>query len=187
VGGVKCYLEEPDCLVGKDTRGCPFCGVDHALRLHGWYWRWMLLPDPEKPRRIPVRRLYCPHARRTVSLLPDFCLPRRQHGPAILALFLKVFLAGAGLLQALRTVRRAAPCHAVAQSLRDGFLKRADKIRAYLAQRHRRAIEVPQQIPKDRRRPAELFFGLVAGFKNPDAAFVFHTVPFHQSFGEGLA
>jgi hypothetical protein len=75
----------------------------------------------------------------------------------------------------------------VAQSLRDGFVKRAVKIRAYLAQRHRRAIEAPQQIPKDRRRPAELFFGLVAGFESPDAAFVFHTVPFHEGFGEGLA
>jgi hypothetical protein len=75
----------------------------------------------------------------------------------------------------------------VAQSLRDGFLKRADKIRAYLAQQHRRAIEAPEQIPKDHRRPAELFFGLVAGSERPDVAFVFHTVPFHQGFADGLA
>lgn len=184
-GGVKCYLEDPDCLVIEDSRGCPFCADGHALRLHGWYWRWALFPDPEKPQKLPLRRLYCPHARRTVSLLPDFCMPRRQHGPAILALFLKMFLAGTGPLQALRRVRRAAPCHSVAQSLRDGFIKRAVKIRAYLAQRQRRAIEAPEHIPKDRRRAGELFCGLVAGFKNPDAAFIFHTVPFHQGFADG--
>jgi len=32
-----------------------------------------------------------------------------------------------------------------------------------------------------------LFFGLVAGFKNPQAAFIFHTVTFHEAFGDGLA
>jgi len=186
-GGVKCYLEAPGCLVGKDTRECPFCTVGHALRLHGWYWRWALLPDPEPPRRIPVRRLYCPYARRTVSLLPDFCMPRRQHGPAILGLFLQVFLAGTGLLEALRKVRQDVHCHSVAQLLRNGFLKRTVKIRAYLAQRHRRVIEPPQQIPKDRWDVAELFFGLVAGFKSPDAAFISHTIPFHQGFADSLA
>jgi hypothetical protein len=186
-GGVKDYLKDPDRLISEETRRCPFCAGGHALRRHGWYWRWALFPDPEAPRKIPVRRLYCPRVRRTVSLLPDFCIPRRQHGPAILALFLKFLLAGAGLLQALRQVRQEAPCHAVAQSLRDGFGRRAVHIRAYLAQRHRRVIEPPEKVPKDRRRLAELFFGLVAGFKRPEAAFIFHTVSFHRAFAEGLA
>jgi hypothetical protein len=186
-GGVKRYLEDPDCLVSKETRKCPFCADGHALRLHGWYQRWALFPDPERSQKLPVRRLYCPRVRRTVSLLPEFCTPRRQHGPAILALFLKFFLAGACLLEALRNVRREAPCHAVAQSLRDGFLGRSVQIHAYLAQRHRRVVEPPGEVHKDRRRLAELFFGLVAGFKNPQAAFIFHTVTFHEAFGDGLA
>ncbi|HLF81943.1 MAG TPA: DUF6431 domain-containing protein [Anaerolineales bacterium] len=173
--------------MSEETRKCPFCSDGHALRLHGWYRRWALLPDPEPARNIWVRRLYCPHARRTVSLLPDFCLPRRQHGPAILALFLKLFLAGRCLLEALRSVRLEAPCHAVAQSLRDGFLAREVQIRAYLAQRRHRAVEPAEPIRQDRRRLAELFFGLIAGFASPPVAFVFHSVKFHDAFGAALA
>jgi hypothetical protein len=186
-GGINRYLADPGCLVSGETRKCPFCDDGHALQLHGWYRRWALLPDPEPPRRLPVRRLYCPRARRTVSLLPDFCMPRRQHGPAILAMFLKLFLAGMCLLEALRSVRRQAPCHAVAQSLRDGFLAREVQIRAYLAQRDHRAVELTRPVAQDRRRLAELFFGLIAGFASPPVAFVFHTVKFHDAFGVALA
>ena len=186
-GGVKRYLEDPSCLVSKETRKCPFCADGHSLWLHGWYQRWAEFPDPERPQNLPVRRLYCPRVRRTVSLLPDFCTPRRQYGPAVLALFLKLFLAGACLLEALRNVRRDAPSHGVAQSLRDGFLGRAVQIRVYLARRRHRAVEPPEQIRKDRRRLAELFFGLAAGFETPQAAFIFHTVRFHEAFGHGLA
>ncbi len=186
-GGVKPYLENPGCLVNEQTRNCPFCATAHPLRLHGWYWRWALLPDPEGAHRIAVRRLYCPHVRRTVSLLPDFCIPRRQHGPAILAVFVQMLVAGLGLLAALRRVLAEAAWHAVAQSLRDGFLKRAVKIRAYLAQHHRRAIEPPKQIPEDRRRLAELFVGLVEGFDIPQTAFIFHGRRFHERFAEALA
>jgi len=186
-GGINRYLADPGCLVSPETRKCPFCGDGHALQLHGWYRRWALLPDPELPRRLAVRRLYCRHVRRTVSLLPDFCMPRRQHGPAILAMFLKLFLAGMCLLEAMRSVRRQAPCHAVAQSLRDGFLTREVQIRAYLARRHHRVVEPLKPVRQDRRRLAELFVGLVAGFKSPQAAFVFHTVAFHKAFGVALA
>jgi len=186
-GGINRYLADPGCLVSAETRKCPFCEDGHALRLHGWYRRWALLPDPEPSGPIWVRRLYCPHARGTVSLLPDFCIPRRQHGPAILALFLKLFLAGMCLRQALRSVRREAPGHAVAQSLRDGFLRRAVQIRAYLAQRRHRAVEITAPVAQDRRPMAELFCGLVAGFESPPAAFTFHNVKFHDAFGVALA
>jgi len=189
-GEVKDYLAQPDCLVNQETRKCPFCDQrdhDHALWLHAWYWRWALFPDPQEPYKLPIRRLYCPHVRRTVSLLPDFCIPRRQHGPAILAIFLQLLVAGKGLLHGLRKARANAPCHAVAQSLRDGFLRRAVNIRAYLARRHRRVIEPPDKVPKDRRHLAELYLGLVAGFNCPQAAFIFHNACFHQSFREPLA
>jgi hypothetical protein len=138
-------------------------------------------------QRIAVRRLYCPHAKRTVSLLPDFCIPRRQHGPAILALFLGLLVKGLALLKALRAVRAAAPCHALAQSLRDGFLKREAKIRVYLAGRRQRAAERPKDVPERCLTLGELFGGLTEGFGCPAAAFLSHTVDFHSQFADGLA
>ena len=186
-GGIKSYLEEPNCLVCDQTRECPFCADAHRLELHGWYERWALFPDPQQPVRLPIRRLYCPAAGQTVSLLPDFCLPRRQHGPAILGGFLKAVLDGADLLKALRHVRAETAWHSVAQSLRDGFLRRQVKIRAYAARLHRRVVELPEQVPRSQRTLAELFFGLVEGFKSPATAFVFHTPHFHERFADGLA
>jgi len=122
-----------------------------------------------------------------VSLLPDFCLPRRQHGPAILARFLEAFLQGFVLLEALRIVRKDAPSHSVAQSLREGFLKRASKIRAYLARVHPRAIEPPGHIPRKWQAMAALFFGLVEGFSSAESSFIFHGLSFHHRFKLGLA
>lgn len=185
--GIKGYLTDPGRVVNEDSRRCPFCRDGHALWLHGWYWRWVVLPDPERPQRVPIRRLVCAATGRTVSLLPAFCLPRRQHGPAVLARFLKFFLGGAGLLQALRQVRQDAPCHAVAQSLLGGFLKRAAKIRAYISQVRARALGPPADTPAAHREVAGLFANLTQGYTCIDTAFTFHACRFHQRFAEALA
>jgi hypothetical protein len=185
--GIKGYLADPGCLVNEQSRKCPFCAQVHRLWLYGWYWRWVVLPDPEPPQKIAVRRLYCPHARRTVSLLPDFCIPRRQAGPAVLALFLAIYLAGGGLLNALRKVRADARCHSMAQSLLRGFLKRAHALRAYLAGRRHRAVGPPPSVHPDRWLAAELFFGLVHSWPSAPAAFVFHGRCLHQRLNETLA
>lgn len=34
---------------------------------------------PSKVYRIPIRRLRCPRCRKTISILPDFLIPRYQH------------------------------------------------------------------------------------------------------------
>jgi len=87
--GVKSYLDNPRSLLTEENRRCPFCKNGHRLRRHGTYERQALFPDPEDPRSIPIQRLLCARKGKTVSLLPDFCLPRRQHGPSILGLFLQ--------------------------------------------------------------------------------------------------
>lgn len=120
-GGVNAYLLNPGALVTEQTRRCPFCADAHLLWLVGWYWRWVVLPTPEEPRKIPIRRLYCRHARRTVSLLPDFCIPRRQCGPGVLEFFLRAYVMGASLVRALRMARGEANWHSAAQSLLQGF------------------------------------------------------------------
>lgn len=183
-GGIKKYRSDPDCLVTPENRACPFCPTPHALRRHGTYTRQVLLPDPEPVETIPVFRLYCAPTGRTVSLLPDFCLPRRQHGPAILGHFLSAYVRGTPLLEALRGVREEAPSHGVAQSLRDGFLDRRAQFHAYLGSCR---AKPPPEVPRGRRPIALVFFGLVHGFSDGARAFVHHGVRFHRRFGLGLA
>lgn len=187
--GVKEYLRSPDCLVTEETRRCPFCEGTHRLRLHGWYERQALLPHQGGVVRVWVRRLVCAVSGRTVSLLPDFCLPRRQHGPGILGVFLKAFISGHSLVESLKQARPdvVENSHSVPQSLVRGFLSRSHQLRAYLAARAPRLPPVPRAIPAQRRVLALLVQGLLDGFDCTVHAFVRHGRLFHDRFGLGLA
>ena len=185
---VNSYLENPKCLLTPDSRRCPFCSEPHPLRIHGWYSRQCLLEGRKGAVVIPVLRLLCPHAGRTVSLLPDFCLPRRQHGPGILGVFLASFIRGLSLLQALRTARPDAPGYSTCQALRDGFLRRKPKILAYLATFVPHLPPCPSSIPGNRREIARLvlpLLDLVIG--EPASAFRFHARRIHERFQLSLA
>jgi hypothetical protein len=185
-GGVKAYLENPSCLVNENTRECPFCPDRHFLRLHAWYFRTALLLGSIS-EKIPVRRLLCSRTGKTVSLLPDFCIPKRQHGPDILGVFLFEFMKGLSLLEAFKLARAEAPCHSMAQSLRNGFLRRKKELKCYLATLFPRAMELPEEIPKDRRLLSQLVLPLTEGFSDAGVAFTHHGYFFHRSFELGLA
>jgi hypothetical protein len=174
-------------LVTERSRECPFCRDKHRLRLHGHYHRLALIPGDQVPLRVPIRRLLCVHVGKTVSLLPDFCVPRRQHGPAILGTFLAGYAQGQPLLAALRAVRPDAAGHSVAQSLRKGFLARAGPIRTYLARLHARALEPAPTVAGRRREVAALLVGLCHGFATAADAFVRHGVELHAVLQIGLA
>jgi hypothetical protein len=174
-------------LVTEQSRECPFCRDKHRLRLHGHYHRLFLVPGTQGPSRVRVRRLLCIHVGKTVSLLPDFCVPGRQHGPAILGTFLTGYAQGQPLLTALRTVRPDTPGHSVAQSLRKGFLARAGPIRTYLARLRARALEPPLTVVGRRREVAALLVGLCHGFATAADAFVRHGVELHVALQIGLA
>ena len=167
---------------------CPFCSDCHKLRRHGKYHRWALFPDPQGDVLIPVQRFLCPETGKTLSLLPEFCIPRRQQGPAILGLFLQALLLGAAsLLCALRSVRRAAPGHSVAQSLLGGFLARTTAIKGYLAFVRARAIEPPENTPAALLPLALLTAGICHGFSDTAAAYVHCGVGLHRLTGKSLA
>ena len=185
-GGIKSYLEQPEQLVTGATRCCPYCASRHPLRCHGWYERWALLPDPEPEQRVAVRRLLCAVTGRTMSLLPDFCLPRRQHGPEILGCFLSGIVRGARVSSALQRVRRRAG-HAVAQALLRGFLGRRAFVLEYLASCRARAPTPQQETRPQWRDLALLVGGLCAGCPEVGAAFRGHGRAFHTRFGIGLA
>lgn len=185
-GGLNAYALSPDMLVDEDARDCPFCAEKHRLRLHGHYRRQALLPDG-RTEVVPVRRLLCARVGRTVSLLPDFCIPRRQHGPAILGTFLTGYAAGKALTAALRTARSDATGHSVAQSLRTGFLAHGGRIRAYLAQVRARALEPPPSAAGFRGEVRALLAELCHGFAQAAVAFVHHGIGLHTMQQIGLA
>jgi len=185
-GGLNAYVAAPDTLVDEISRACPFCAEKHGLRLHGHYHRRALLPDG-RSAVIPVRRLLCARVRKTVSLLPDFCIPRRQHGPAILGTFLAGYAEGKPLTAALRTTRPDAQGHSVAQSLRKGFLARSGRIRAYLARLRARAVEPPSSAPGFRGEVRALLVALCLDFAKAAEAFVHHGVGLHAMQQIGLA
>lgn len=173
-------------LVDEHARTCPFCKEKHRLRLHGHYHRYVLVEDG-RTVRVPVRRLLCAHTGKSVSLLPDFCLPRRQHGPAILGAFLAGYAAGAPLHAALRAVRPDVRGHSVAQSLRRGFLARGGRIRIYLASRRARFPESPPSTAGLRGEVRALLEALCIGFAVAAEAFVHHGVGLHAMQQIGLA
>lgn len=179
-------MAAPDALVDESSRACPFCAQQHRLRLHGHYHRRTLLPDG-RSAVIPVRRLLCARVGRTVSLLPDFCIPRRQHGPAILGTFLSRYAEGTALTAALRAARPDAPGHSVAQSLRRGFLARGGRIRTYLARLRARTPEPPVSPVGFRGEVRTLLAALCLGFVTAAEAFVHHGVGLHAMQQIGLA
>jgi hypothetical protein len=89
--GVNAYLalDKKDLPVPSGKELCPFCPVPHPLRRHGFYRRNAIGKD--SVRSLFVRRLLCPPTGRTVSLLPDFLLPRKQHTTRVVAEFLHAF------------------------------------------------------------------------------------------------
>jgi hypothetical protein len=187
-GGVKAYQADPRCVLVEENRRCVFCEEPHRLRVHGSYLRYALFPDPEPVHQIPVLRLLCPRAGRTVSLLPEFCLPRRQHGPAIVGIFLReLVLAGEGLLKALRRARAGVSGHAVAQALLGGFRKRVGELRAYLAGLRHRVVRGASAGPERFGDLVPVVAGLLEGFPDAPEAFLYHGRCFHESFGKGLA
>lgn len=123
-----------------------------------------------------------------MSLLPDFCLPRHQHGPAILGRFLDGWVnGGLGMHAALKRTRPGAHEHSTAQRLLGSVRSRAPTLRAYLGSVRRRASEPPAKLQGLRRELAPIILGLLAGFSDPASAFVAHGAAFHSEYQVGLA
>ncbi|MDI6601032.1 MAG: DUF6431 domain-containing protein, partial [Thermoanaerobacteraceae bacterium] len=55
----------------------PDCKSRVRLKKHGFYYRYY--SDGSRYIKIAIRRYICPVCRKTVSFLPDFCLPHFQY------------------------------------------------------------------------------------------------------------
>jgi hypothetical protein len=170
--------------------GCPYCPDGHRLRAHGCYWRWILVPDGERAaeERLPVKRFLCSRTGRTVSLLPDFCLPRRRHGVELVgALLAAVVTLGASLASAFTRLGRPVEGPRTAQALVAGFVARRPRLEAYAARLRRRAPDVPTGLSSYRREVARLFLPLLEGRPSGADALRHHGRRFHAQFGCGIA
>lgn len=181
------YIAHPQVLLTEDLRVCPFCPDGHRLRSHGSYLRYAIVEEGAE-HQIPVLRLLCVSTGHTLSLLPDFCLPGRQHGPAVLGVFLEaLILGGLTLTGAMRRARPDCPSgHSLPQSLLRGFLRRLPPIRTWLASRRHR---FPDLAAPPRARPIEwvqTVAALLEAGADAGAAFVTSGRRFHAATSLGL-
>ncbi len=65
---------------------CPQCQAKHPLTSHGFYTRTLI--DTVMETILRIRRYLCQFCKRTVSLLPQFCLPYLRSSISVIALFL---------------------------------------------------------------------------------------------------
>lgn len=186
---VKDYVSNPDILISDKALQCPFCPDGHRLIRHGYYSRQALFLGDPSCRQIKVVRLLCIYRGSTVSLLPDFCMPRRQHGPAIICLFLiYLFIEGLSLHCALGRIRPDTCCHSTGQSLRDGFLRKGEQIDAYLdsIEAYRTENEISPHTRHSHPRASHRLSVLISGSSSPQEAFTNHCREFHNRFNCGL-
>ncbi len=74
---VQTYSSEFPNLTFPSPKTCPNCTAADRLVEHGSYRRQVC--DHKQVFSIRVKRLFCTICRRTVSLLPSFCLPYRHY------------------------------------------------------------------------------------------------------------
>jgi len=190
-GGVNSYLADPEQGISEAQRPCSCCSPPRRMWRHGWYHRRVLVEGAKTAASIPVARLRCPATGDTVSLLPDFCLPRRQIAPAVLAVFLAALVFQGDTLRAALLAARAdlsahTAHHSQAQSLRDGFQRRLPKLRMYLA-RFKPHFPEPHPSVADRHKPFAIVLALMReGFAGLAEALRHHSRHFHPQVEVGL-
>jgi hypothetical protein len=175
---------------------CPFCEPTHRLRRHGTYRRTAV--TAEAVFCVSIQRLLCAATGGTVSLLPDFLLPRKQHVIPVVAAF---FLAFA--LQRLSLAASMVGATIIYPSRQKGtywircLLRNAPIIQAYMAsmrprQRIPRSEAAPPAsaragfITRARARLKPLLEVLRNGFRSLQDAFRFHSRNLHIRFARAL-
>jgi hypothetical protein len=147
---------------------------------------------------VSIQRLLCAATGKTVSILPDFLLPRKQHVIPVVAAFFLVFT-----LQHLSLAASMAYATIIYPSRQKGtywircLLRNVPAVRAYLAsvlphQRIPRSEAVPPPSPRSgfitraRARLKPLLELLRNGFRSLQDAFRFHSRNLHIRFARAL-
>jgi hypothetical protein len=97
---VQHYARQFAHLTFPRPRNCPHCEVLDRLIGHGSYSRNAV--DPLQAIPIRVKRFLCAACRKTVSILPTFCLPWRHYQTATIQTVLDLRFAVQGSWSAMR-------------------------------------------------------------------------------------
>lgn len=136
-----------------------------------------------------VLRLLCSQEDRTVSLLPNFCLPRRQYGiPTLAALITHVVLGGEGLHRGARHLHPICPPGpSSVRCLVNGLRRRRLVLSAYVCSVSPRLRDPCRRLTGWRQELEPIVDGLIHGFVIPKLALLHHAVLFHGRYQLGLA
>jgi len=175
---------------------CPFCEPSHRLRRHGTYRRTAVTADAVF--FVSIQRLLCAATGKTVSLLPDFLLPRKQHViPVVAAFFLAFALQNLSLAASMVYATTIYPSRQKGTHWIRCLLRNVPAVRAYLAsvlprQRIPQSEAAPPPSPRSgfitraRARLKPLLELLRNGFRSLQDAFRFHSRNLHIRFARAL-
>jgi hypothetical protein len=186
-GGIKAYLAcEADPPVPPDAALCPFCAKPHRLRRHGFYTRTVV--DGDAVWDILIRRLLCATTGHTVSLLPDFLVPRKRHSLLVIATFLYAFAwTGVTLLTAVRQATRSYVSYQKGAFWCRAIRDRSAKIQQYastLAERGPTVADIAPPLDTPSRRTLRILLQpLLDGHDNLVSALVHHSTCMHGRCG----
>gem|GEM_PF-2371482 len=186
-GGSKQYREykkTEDLPIPEGAGLCPWCETPHPLRRHGAYNR--TVTDGAGFFTVLILRLFCPVHGKTVSLLPSFLLPRKQHAAGVVADFFHSYvLLGLTLISAVARATTSFPSYQKGSFWRRCFEKNLPRTRTYLAGfRPLQTRDPTPASPRSRIQPALTL--ILDGFRSPRQAFEAHSRRMHQTLGFAL-
>jgi len=175
---------------------CPFCEPSHRLRRHGTYQRTAVTAD--EVFCICIRRLLCAATGQTVSLLPDFLLPCKQHVIRAIAAFFEAFACrGLSLAAAMSLATIVYPSRQKGTYWIRCLTANMPVIQSYMAsirprqaapesKKARRADPDGGFIARARGRLVSLLDLLRKGFRSLEDAFRFHSRTLYARFTKAL-
>lgn len=115
---------------------CPCCGRS-GLWWHGYYYRKCIRAktDPPLQNPIPIPRFFCPHCKKTHSVLPECIPPRRWYLWYMQQLVFLELLVETSLYQINQAISPSrSTCRRWWQQFKEQFLLHGNALRTYLSE-----------------------------------------------------
>jgi hypothetical protein len=183
------FMEKGKLPAPEGADLCPFCRRTHPLRRHGTYSRTVVTEN--ETFKIDVRRFLCVSTGRTVSLLPDFLVPRKQHSCGVIISFFYAWaIAGLSISLAAGRATSAYPSRQKAQAWIRGFWRNLLDIEAYLdvavCRKGRKSSKRRRMLRPSKEYLAFVLLRMIDESKPIHHSFEFHSRCFHERFGHAI-